>query len=95
MEKHQQCEVNEENGRTINITLEEWAENLIERALERHKEACLLWENYSAHQKTENRLDQRITVLELKLKIVHWLIAPFYIGTVAYIIKLVIEHLSS
>ena len=66
-------------GKKVRITLEEWTEILIDRALQKHKEDCPMYKNYAD-------LDKRVSSNETKLKIVQWLTAPFYIGLVGWIV---------
>jgi len=80
-------EVETNEGLTVKITLSEWAENIIDRALAKHKVECPM-EKYKEERVLDIRsLDRRIAALELKLKITHWLTAPFYLGLVVWLMK--------
>ena len=74
------------DGTNVKIALADWAEVLIERALARHKRECPVEVYKEQRQSTVIELDKRITALELKLKIVHWLMIPFYVGLVGWLI---------
>lgn len=67
-----------EGGNYMKITLEDWAENLIDRALLKHAASCPLTE-----------LDHRIRALEVRQKMLQWLLTPVYLGLVAWIIDLI------
>ena len=80
-------EVTALDGTSVKITLADWAEILIERALARHKKECPI-EIYKEQRQVDiGALDRRVIALELKLKIVHWLIVPFYIGMAGFLIN--------
>ena len=80
-------EVTALDGKSVKITLADWAEILIERALVRHKKECPIEVYKEQRQVDISALDKRITALELKLKIVHWLIIPFYIGMAGWLVS--------
>lgn len=86
MVKQQTINATSDTGKVIKITLEQWAENLIDRALARHKIECPVTAYNKEHLKTQQELDRRVAALEVKLKIVQWLIAPFYVGFVGWVI---------
>ena len=87
-------EVTAIDGTNVKITLADWAESVIDRALARHKLECPV-EKYrdervqvlSSVDKDIVALDKRILGLELKLKIVHWLIIPFYVGIAGWLVS--------
>ena len=79
-------EVQALDGTNVKITLANWAEILIERALVKHKLECPIELYKEQRQVGIIELDRRITALELKLKIVHWLMIPFYLGIVGWLV---------
>ena len=79
-------EVTALDGTSVKITLADWAETLIERALTKHRRECPV-ESYKAERQIDiNTLDKRVLALELELKITRWLMAPIYLGIVAWLI---------
>ena len=80
-------EVTALDGTSVKITLADWAEILIERALVRHRKECPIEAYREQRQVGMVELDKRIATLELKLKIIHWLIIPFYIGMAGFLIN--------
>jgi len=80
-------EVTALDGTNVKITLADWAEILIERALVRHKKECPIEAYREQRQVDIGALDKRVIALELKLKIVHWLIIPFYIGMAGWLVS--------
>ena len=80
-------EVTALDGTSVKITLADWAEILIERALARHKKECPIEIYKEQRQVGMVELDKRIATLELKLKIIHWLIIPFYVGVAGFLIN--------
>lgn len=75
-----------DQGKYVKISLEDWAENLINRALEKHKLSCPMIQADGQHSATIKELENRLQSLEIKLRIVQWLISPMYIGLTGYLV---------
>ena len=84
---HEVIETKTTDGLAVRITLEEWTETLIDRALLKHKNECPIGRDKAINILDMALLDKRITALELKLKITHCLTIPFYLGLVAWFMK--------
>ena len=74
-------------GAVVEISLEDWANVLIEKALTQHKMECPVYSMNDTQKTNLNSLDKRLDALEIKLRIVQWLTAPLYIGLIAWLIK--------
>ena len=82
------------DGTNVKIKMSEWTQIVIDRALARHKIECPV-EKYKEERiqvltnvdKEIIALDKRLMGLELRLKIVHWLIVPFYIAIAGWIVN--------
>ena len=82
------------DGTNVKIKMSEWTQIVIDRALARHKLECPV-EKYKEERikiltnvdKEIIALDKRIMAIELRLKIVHWLLIPFYVGAAGFLIN--------
>lgn len=61
-------------GMKVEITLEDWVEAVIDRALEKHKVECPVV-----------KLGERVSLLENKMALVFWLGGPCILGGLAWI----------
>ena len=80
--KEQKVEAKTPSGIPIEITLEEWVSIVIETALKKHKVSCPL---------TDEKILNRIEVLELKLKIVQWVGAVVTATVVGQVVLAIIN----
>ncbi len=80
-----------ESGGTIKIPLEDWAENLIDRALEKHVNKCPFFAFREGHEKFSSALDKRIGILELQIRLMHWLIGPIYLIGIGWFLNRIFE----
>jgi len=83
-------------GAVVEISLEDWANVLIEKALTQHKMECPVYSMNDSQKTNFNLIDKRVEVLEFKIRLVQWLTAPLYIGLVAWVVNsllsLIKEH---
>jgi len=87
-------EVTAIDGTNVQITIADWTKIVIDRALARHKIECPV-EKYREERtgllkNVDNdliQLDKRLLEMELKLKIVQWLIVPFYVAMAGWFVS--------
>ena len=74
-------------GAVVEISLEDWANVLIEKALTQHKMECPIYTINDAQKTNFNLIDKRVEVLEFKIRLVQWLTAPLYLALVVWLIN--------
>ena len=95
-DKDQRITAKTTSGAVVEISLEDWANVLIEKALIQHKMECPVYSMNDTQKTNFNLIDKRVEVLEFKIRLVQWLTAPLYIGLVAWVVNsllsLIKEH---
>lgn len=76
MDKNILLQTKATNGQTVEITLGEWTELFIDKAIIKHKDSC-----------PATALDKRLAVVELHLKVIIYSLIPIYLWGVGYILQ--------
>jgi hypothetical protein len=82
MSAKQSVETMTPQGTKVEITLEDWAEALIDRALERHKLECPV-----------KVIEKRVSLLESKVGLIFWLGGPVILGILAWVGKQILDKI--
>jgi hypothetical protein len=96
MTERQPVVVSTPSGAKVEVLLEEWVEALIDRALAKHRVECPFNDvgEIVATERAKASMSSRIESIELKLKIVQWLMAPVYGTLVIWLINVILSHIS-